>query len=203
MNDNGLHFISESNITLKRKQYTLIGKFKVYGKKNVEFTEHVVFVKGDVINKENILLRVHSECITGDLFGSTRCDCGLQLDLVYELMSKEEDGIIIYLRDHEGRGIGLSNKIRSYKIQEEEKLDTIDANLRLNFKEDHRSYKDAIEILKDLKVKSVNLLTNNPQKVKELKEYVSTITGLNTIPTDENRNYLTTKKERCNHSIVF
>jgi GTP cyclohydrolase II len=205
-----LSLSAESKISLKRNGYSLDGIIKIYSINNlttsqktklINHVEHVVFVKGEVKNKNNVLTRVHSECITGDLFGSKHCDCGYQLDLTYELMSKREEGIIIYLKNHEGRGIGLTNKIKAYKIQEEQKLNTIDANLYLNLESDYRNYDDASSILKDLNVKTIELLTNNPDKIEKLKDYTSKITSLNTIPTKENILYLTTKKEICNHNI--
>ena len=166
--------------------------------------EHLALVMGDVTQKNNVLTRIHSECLTGDIFGSQRCDCGEQLERSMQLIGDEGIGIVIYLRQ-EGRGIGLLDKLRAYKLQEQG-YDTVDANIKLGHQVDERNYDVAIHILDDLQVSSINLLTNNPLKVTALQESVIDIVQVSPIqPTiyDSNKFYLETKTARMGHSIIL
>ncbi len=168
--------------------------------------EHLALVKGEVAGKEGVLVRVHSECITGDVFDSFRCDCGLQKSLAMELIQKEEEGILIHLRGHEGRGIGLAAKFRAYELQDQG-LDTVEANLELGHPVDIREYSIAAQILKDMGVVSVRLLTNNPDKSASLAKYKVRVEEqvplLPEISSENQYTYLQTKKEKLGHSITF
>jgi 3,4-dihydroxy 2-butanone 4-phosphate synthase/GTP cyclohydrolase II len=163
--------------------------------------ENVVMRYGD-IEKPNLLIRVHSECLTGDVLSSLRCDCGNQLQVAMQEIEGEGNGLLIYLRDHEGRGIGLSEKIRAYQLQDRG-LDTVDANLALGHEVDERDFADAVEILKDLGVTQVRILTNNPSKVETLNKsgIHASARALNTIPNNYNAGYLKAKQERLGHNL--
>jgi 3,4-dihydroxy 2-butanone 4-phosphate synthase / GTP cyclohydrolase II len=182
---------------------TEYGDFKLYcfvAKNNGR--EHLALVKGDVCGKENVLTRVHSECLTGDVFHSRRCDCGAQFDTAMRMIAKEGSGIMVYLRQ-EGRGIGLVNKLHAYRLQEHG-LDTVDANTRQGFAPDLREYGIGAEILHNLGVKSIRLLTNNPKKLAGLSGYDLKITErvplvIPTNPCDEK--YMETKKTRMEHLL--
>lgn len=168
----------------------------------VDGTEHLALVKGEVAGRKGVMVRVHSECLTGDVFGSRRCDCGPQLHAAMERIQREGRGVILYMRQ-EGRGIGLGAKIRAYKLQEQG-LDTVDANLQLGFPMDLRDYGFGAQMLSDLGVKRIRLLTNNPKKVVGLQGH-----GLEIIeqlpirvpPNPENEGYLKTKRERMGHLL--
>ena len=157
------------------------------------------------INKKNLsdlvpTVRIHSQCVTGDIFHSMKCDCGEQLDKSLDLMVKNDEGIIIYL-PQEGRDIGLTNKIRAYKLQEDG-LDTVDANFTLGFRDDERSYDVAVAILKKLNLKKINLITNNPGKIEKLNKggvEISKVIKLNIKPNEINKKYINTKKNKSNH----
>ena len=155
------------------------------------------------IKKEPVLLRIHSECLTGDVFGSQRCDCGDQLADSFAEISKVGSGVIIYLRDQEGRGIGLSEKLKAYLLQESG-LDTVDANLALGHNIDERDFSDAAEILRELHIDSVTLLTNNPEKAETLiKSGINTkIQPLRSAANPHNQEYLQTKRERLGHLLL-
>ena len=166
--------------------------------------EHIALIKGEWKSEEPILVRVHSSCMTGDIFGSRRCDCGSQLHEAMKLIEKEGKGVIVYL-NQEGRGIGLMNKMRAYKLQEEG-MDTVDANLCLGFKADERDYGVGAEILRKIGVHKMRLITNNPVKRIGLESYGLTITenvSIEIEPNDYNSRYLHTKAERMGHTLHF
>jgi 3,4-dihydroxy 2-butanone 4-phosphate synthase/GTP cyclohydrolase II len=182
---------------------TKAGSFKVIGYESiVDQREHLALVKGDVSGKANVLVRMHSECMTGDVFGSLRCDCGEQLAAAMERIEEEGLGAIVYLRQ-EGRGIGLGNKLRAYSLQDEG-MDTVEANERLGFKPDLRDYGIGAQILLDLGLTSVRLLTNNPRKIVGLDGYDIEITGrepLRVTPGEHNERYLATKRSKLGHIL--
>ena len=185
--------------TLPTKFY---GTFKAVGYKT-PLGEIVALVKGDV-SEGDVLVRIHSECLTGDVFHSLRCDCGEQLERALKKIDEEGKGVLIYMRGHEGRGIGLINKLMAYKLQEEGK-DTVEANVELGFPPDLRSYGIAAQILMDLGVKSVRLMTNNPKKIEELKKYGFKVVREPIViePVEENKKYLKTKMEKMGHMICI
>jgi len=166
---------------------------------------HVALVRGEIGDGEGVLVRVHSECLTGDVFGSLRCDCGMQLDAALEAVSAEGRGVVLYMRGHEGRSIGLTHKLRAYRLQEEG-LDTVEANEELGFPPDPRDYGIGAQILADLGVRSMRLLTNNPAKRAGLEGYGLSImerVPLETRPTPQNIGYLRTKREKLGHMLSF
>jgi GTP cyclohydrolase II len=171
---------------------------------NRDGKEHVAITRGDVIGAENVAVRLHSECLTGDVVGSLRCDCRDQLEAALKKIGQMERGIVLYLRQ-EGRGIGLINKIRAYSLQDDG-LDTVQANLALGFRDDERDYAVAAHMLMSLKIGSVQLMTNNPKKLNQLTQYGINVTGrIPHImePNEHNRFYLETKVEKSGHMIDF
>ena len=178
------------------------GNFKAYGFLDRKTgKEHIALTKGD-IKKEGVLTRIHSECLTGDVLGSRRCDCGSQLHKALENIEKNGEGVLLYLRQ-EGRGIGLFNKLKAYELQENG-YDTVDANLELGFPEDMRDYKIASEMLERLGVKSVNLMTNNPDKINQLEKYginVAKRCPIEIKSNDTDRKYLEIKATRMGHEL--
>jgi 3,4-dihydroxy 2-butanone 4-phosphate synthase/GTP cyclohydrolase II len=183
---------------------TAHGDFTAYGYRiTVDGSEHLALVHGDVTGAEPVLTRVHSECLTGDVLGSRRCDCGPQLDEALERIVEEGRGVLVYLRGHEGRGIGLVAKLQAYQLQDGGR-DTVDANLELGLPADARHYGAATQILRDLGVTRVRLLTNNPDKVTNLEDYgvrVAERVPLTTRPNDHNLQYLLTKRDRMGHHL--
>jgi 3,4-dihydroxy 2-butanone 4-phosphate synthase/GTP cyclohydrolase II len=164
--------------------------------------QHVALVKGDVDGKENVLVRVHSECLTGDVFHSRRCDCGEQLERALARIEQEGLGVLLYLAQ-EGRGIGLLNKLRAYELQEQG-LDTVEANLELGFQADPREYGIGSQILSDLGLSTIRVLTNNPRKISGISGYGLTAVSQEPIeiePNAENRGYLETKRDKLGHTI--
>jgi 3,4-dihydroxy 2-butanone 4-phosphate synthase/GTP cyclohydrolase II len=182
---------------------TEFGEFEVVGFRSlVDSKHHVAMVKGEVAGQDDVLVRVHSECLTGDVFHSLRCDCGQQLEDALRRIEDEGQGVLLYLAQ-EGRGIGLLNKLRAYKLQENG-LDTVDANLELGLPADLRDYGIGAQILVDLGLSSIRLLTNNPKKIVGLEGYGLTVTDQIPIqhpPTPHNEAYLRTKRERMGHLL--
>ena len=165
--------------------------------------EHLAFVRGEISGNEDVLVRVHSECLTGDVFGSLRCDCGVQLDNALERVAIEGKGVVVYLRGHEGRGIGLGHKLRAYTLQDEGR-DTVEANIELGFPADSREYGIGSQILVDLGVSTMRLMTNNPSKYGGLEGYGLEIVErvpLHVEPNEENISYLRAKQAKMGHLL--
>lgn len=181
---------------------TEFGEFRIVAFKTKDTLSHAAIIKGVITGKENVLARIHSECLTGDVFHSLKCDCRQQLECALKMISIEKEGMVIYLRQ-EGRGIGLFNKIKAYELQDRG-MDTVEANEKLGFKADQRDYSLAAEILKKLKVKSIILLTNNPEKIKGLEGMGIKVSGREKLVVDSNRfneHYLKTKNKKMGHLI--
>jgi 3,4-dihydroxy 2-butanone 4-phosphate synthase / GTP cyclohydrolase II len=214
--DHGLKMITVADlIEYRRRKDKLIervveahlptdfGDFDVIGFRSmVDDKHHVAMVKGDVAGKKDVLVRVHSECLTGDVFHSQRCDCGQQLEAALRMIEDEGEGVLLYLAQ-EGRGIGLLNKLRAYKLQEEG-LDTVDANLELGLPADLRDYGIGAQILVDLGLSSIRILTNNPKKIRGLEGYglsVSAQVPIEHAPNPHNEAYLRAKRDRLGHTL--
>lgn len=184
---------------------TRFGDFHIVAfSNNLDNKEHVAIIKGDILNMEDVPVRLHSECLTGDVIGSYRCDCRDQLEAALKRINKMGTGIVLYLRQ-EGRGIGLTNKIRAYSLQDQG-LDTVEANHALGFRDDERDYTIAADMLKALKVQSVRLMTNNPKKIDQLKAHGILINERlpHILPANKyNRSYLKTKAAKSGHMIDF
>ncbi len=212
----GLEFITVADLVAYRLRRTRIvervvdaalptrfGDFRVVAYESVlDHREHLALVKGDIGGKGNVLVRMHSECMTGDVFGSARCDCGEQLAAAMRQIEEEGQGAVIYLRQ-EGRGIGLVNKLKAYRLQDEG-LDTVEANKELGFKPDLRDYGIGAQILLDLELHSIRLLTNNPRKIVGLDGYNIEITGVEPLrvePSEHNEKYLDTKRAKLGHLL--
>ena len=183
---------------------TAFGDFEAVGYRSlIDNKHHVAMVKGEVAGQEDVLVRVHSECLTGDVFHSLRCDCGEQLESALAMIEREGRGVLLYLAQ-EGRGIGLLNKLRAYRLQEKDGLDTVDANLKLGLPPDLRDYGIGAQILVDLGLSSIRILTNNPRKIVGMEGYGLTVTDqvpIESIPNPHNEAYLRAKRERLGHSL--
>lgn len=179
------------------------GDFKaITYKSKINSEVHIAFLKGEVRGKENVLVRVHSQCLTGDTFGSKRCDCGEQLDRAFKMINKKGSGVLLYM-SQEGRGIGLCNKMKAYELQERG-FDTVEANLKLGFQADLRDYGIGAQILSDLGLSTIQLITNNPRKIVGIEGYGLKVTRRIPIKIPPNRNnekYLKTKKIKLNHLL--
>jgi len=188
---------------VKTRIPTQYGEFTLHYYNNpIDDKEHIALIKGDVEYKENVLVRIHSECFTGDVLGSRRCDCGEQLDMALQMISEVGCGILLYLRQ-EGRGIGLLKKLQAYNLQDQG-LDTVDANLHLGHLADEREYDIAALMLQTLKVISVDLMTNNPKKIKELAKLGINVQRRVPVETNvhtDNCRYLETKVEKMHHIL--
>jgi 3,4-dihydroxy 2-butanone 4-phosphate synthase/GTP cyclohydrolase II len=185
---------------------TAFGDFRAYGyRSSVDGVEHIALVAGEIGHGEDVLVRVHSECLTGDIFGSQRCDCGPQLQASLQRVAAEGRGVVIDLRGHEGRGIGLLSKLRAYELQERGR-DTLDANLELGLPADARDYAAGAQVLADLGVRSLRLMTNNPDKSAALTRHGLRITGREPMPVqagEHNLRYLRTKRDRMGHEMPW
>jgi 3,4-dihydroxy 2-butanone 4-phosphate synthase / GTP cyclohydrolase II len=182
---------------------TAHGAFRCLAFEDAGGVEHLALVKGEVAGSGPVLVRVHSECLTGDVFGSLRCDCGVQLDRALEKVAAEGQGVVVYLRGHEGRGIGLGHKLRAYSLQDQGR-DTVEANLELGFPVDSREYGIGAQILVDLGVTTMRLMTNNPKKYGGIDGYGLEIVErvpVHTVPTDENIAYLRAKQNKLGHLL--
>ena len=182
---------------------TPFGDFKVIAyKSSTDPSEHLALVMGDVATDEAVLVRVHSQCLTGDVFHSLRCDCGEQIEMSMKKIAEEGRGVVLYMRQ-EGRGIGIHNKIKAYALQDEG-MDTVEANISLGFKADHRDYGVGAQILADLGIHSMRLMTNNPKKISGLESYGLKIVEqlpITTKPNPHNRKYLSTKQKKMGHLL--
>jgi 3,4-dihydroxy 2-butanone 4-phosphate synthase/GTP cyclohydrolase II len=180
------------------------GEFTLYAyRSQIDADEHAALVMGDVTTSDPVLVRVHSQCVTGDVFASMRCDCGDQIDLALSQIAEEGRGVLLYMRQ-EGRGIGFHNKIRAYSIQESQGLDTVEANEALGFAADRRDYGIGMQILLDLGLAKVRLLTNNPKKRAGIEGYgleVVERVSIQATPNQHNRKYLETKRDKLGHLI--
>lgn len=195
--------VAEARIPTQHGDFTAVGYRSIYDE-----VEHVALVRGDIAGPDgdgsDVLVRVHSECLTGDVFGSLRCDCGPQLDAALEMVAQEGRGVVLYMRGHEGRGIGLMHKLQAYQLQDAGS-DTVDANLQLGLPADARDYGIGAQILVDLGISSMRLLTNNPAKRVGLDGYGLQITERVPMPLRANREnltYLRTKRDRMGHDLV-
>ncbi len=193
-----VHRVAEARLPTERGEWRIIGY-----RNDIDTHEHVALIFGDVHDGENVLVRVHSKCLTGDVFGSLRCDCGWQLERAMEMIAEEGRGVVVYL-DQEGRGIGLLNKLKAYELQDAG-ADTVEANERLGFKPDLRNYGIGAQILLDLGIKSIRPMTNNPRKLVGLEGYGLRIVErvpIRAPATNENRSYLEAKRRKLGHLLA-
>ena len=192
-----VHRVAEARLPTRYGEFTIIAY-----KSDIDPDEHLALVMGDIVTEEPVLVRVHSECLTGDVFGSLRCDCGEQISLAMQAIADEGRGVFLYMRQ-EGRGIGFHNKIRAYALQDKG-LDTVEANLSLGFAPDLRDYGIGAQILADLGLNQIKMLTNNSKKVVALEGYGLEVTETVPViasPNPYNRHYLTTKQEKLGHAL--
>ena len=194
-----MHRVAEARLPTDFGEWTVVGYTN-----DVDGAEHVALVMGDVAGKRDILVRMHSKCLTGDVFHSARCDCGFQLNAAMQKIAEAGEGVIVYL-DQEGRGIGLLNKLRAYALQDTG-ADTVTANTRLGFAPDLRNYGIGAQILRDLGLSSIRVMTNNPRKLVGLDGYGLEI--VERVPliasrTEENQGYLETKRDKLGHLLTF
>ena len=197
--ENLVQRVADADVPTEFGSFTCIAYESVVTKQH-----HLALVKGDLTGDEPPLVRMHSECLTGDVFGSQRCDCGDQLKRSLQMIGQEGRGVVVYMRHHEGRGIGIVNKLRAYRLQEDEGLDTVEANLHLGFPPDPRDYGIGAQILVDLGLQKIRLLTNNPGKRAGIQGFgleVVERVPLVTSPNDSNRKYLETKQEKMGHLL--
>jgi 3,4-dihydroxy 2-butanone 4-phosphate synthase/GTP cyclohydrolase II len=193
-----VHRVAEARIPTDHGEWRIIGYHN-----DVDKAEHVALVYGDVEGEPNVLVRMHSKCLTGDVFGSQRCDCGPQLHAAMAKIAEAGKGVIVYL-DQEGRGIGLLNKIRAYELQDQGD-DTVVANQRLGFAPDLRNYGIGAQILRDLGLTTIRVMTNNPRKLVGIDGYGLEIVervALGTVPTQDNRGYLDVKRDKLGHLLT-
>jgi len=193
---------SEVRAVAKAQLPTEFGNFEIHAYDDSEQKTHIALVLGETGDGKGVLVRIHSSCLTGDVFHSARCDCGPQLHSAMERIAAEGRGVILYL-NQEGRGIGLANKIRAYALQDQG-YDTVEANERLGFDADHREYGLGVEILRSLGVKSMRMLTNNPRKLAGVENHgmsVSELVPIEIPASDSTRRYLRTKKEKLGHLL--
>jgi 3,4-dihydroxy 2-butanone 4-phosphate synthase/GTP cyclohydrolase II len=215
--EHGLALVSIADLITYRRRFekqveriaearipTRYGEFTAFlYRSTFDGVEHIALVRGDLGDGQRVLVRAHSECLTGDVFGSTRCDCGPQLDAAIEAVAKEGRGVVLYMRGHEGRGVGLMHKLQAYQLQDAG-ADTVDANLQLGLPADARDYGTGAQILVDLGIRTMRLLTNNPAKRAGLEGYGLEIVervSLTSVPTADNIAYLRTKQERLGHLL--
>jgi len=193
-----VELVAEARIPTRHGEFHAVGYTSIY-----DDVEHVALVRGDIGDGDDVLVRVHSECLTGDVFGSRRCDCGPQLDAALAMVAREGRGVVLYMRGHEGRGIGLMHKLQAYQLQDAG-ADTVDANLELGLPADARDYGLGAQILYDLGVRSMRLLTNNPAKRVGLDGYGLHIIERVPLPVRanaENIRYLIAKRDRMGHDL--
>ncbi len=198
-NEKQVERVAEARIPLRYGTFRAIGYDSL-----LDGIEHIAFVYGEIGDGEDVLVRAHSECLTGDVFGSLRCDCGPQLDAALRAVADEGRGVVLYIRGHEGRGIGLMHKLQAYQLQDGGE-DTVDANLKLGVPADARDYGTGAQILRDMGIKSMRLLTNNPAKRIGLEGYGLRVTGREPLPVSpnpENLRYLRTKRDRMGHDLT-
>jgi 3,4-dihydroxy 2-butanone 4-phosphate synthase / GTP cyclohydrolase II len=196
---NGWEDIAESELVTRRGTFRAVAFRDPLGGH-----EHLALVQGEPRMRENVLVRVHSECMTGDIFAAMRCECGDQLDLALNAIVREGHGVLVYLRGHEGRGIGLVAKVRTHILQDEQGLDTVDSATALGLPVDTRDFRPAAQILNYLGVQSVRLMSNNPDKIRSLESYgvaVASRVPLLAPPNEDNIGYLTAKRDRLGHDL--